>query len=168
MHFSIPVMAKILAIVGLAHMFYFSFFKPNKERFREGLYFCVSYAAIPGVWINLLLKDQWGRPRPSQTIIFGGDYPFSAAYVITGLSKQYGSFVSGHVALAMFVMAVGVFLDRSREPLWICGGVVYALVMSVVRIAEGGHYLSDVFLGGSMTFLGVLLAKRLYLRAPQL
>ena len=48
--------------------------------------------------VNALLKDHWGRARPNETTLFGGDGAFSGPFVIAGQCARNCSFVSGEGA----------------------------------------------------------------------
>lgn len=111
--------------------------------------FLITYALVPGIFINSILKAYWGRPRPLQTNIFGGTQDFhKVSFFPSGLGSEYPSYVSGHAGLAFFVAMIGIFLDPQRKNLWFGIGVFYWGLISFTRVAEGGHYLSDVLLAG--------------------
>ena len=97
----------------------------------------------PGLVVHGVFKDHWGRPRPRQTQEFGGQLQFTPAGVI---SEQKGaSFVSGHAAFGFTLMAA-YWLHRRRR--WLLIGMATGLGIGVVRMAMGGHYLSDVLFAG--------------------
>ncbi len=94
-----------------------------------------------GLIVNALLKEHLGRARPAQTTIFGGDLPFSPAFIPTSY-KGY-SFSSGHAAAAFSLLAFAYLAKRNRR-FWIALTLSYGAAVGVARISAGGHFLSDV------------------------
>lgn len=104
------------------------------------LYLLLVLAIAPGIIVNDILKDHWGRARPAQTTIFGGHKEFTPAFV---LSDQGGySFSCGHGAGAFFLIALAL-LAQKRKRLWMSLALGYGVAISFIRIAAGGHFLSD-------------------------
>lgn len=127
---------------------YFIIYRSRSLLLKLGA-FLLTYALVPGVFVNSLLKAHWGRPRPNQVDLFGGGVPFHKVPLLpTGLGEHYPGYVSGHAALAFFVCMIGLFVDQKRQSLWLGIGFSYWVVVSFVRVAEGGHFLSDVLLAG--------------------
>jgi lipid A 4'-phosphatase len=95
----------------------------------------------PGLIINQILKEHWGRARPVDLEVFGGTDKFSPAWVI---SDQHGhSFCSGHAGAAFFLIAVALVVPR-RQCRWTAIACAWGAIVGLVRIASGGHFLSDV------------------------
>src|SRR6516162_1159395 len=64
---------------------------------RKALIFLVaSTAAGPGFLANTLLKDHWGRARPTQIEAFGGTHHFTPAPLPAAECDRNCAFVSGH------------------------------------------------------------------------
>ncbi len=109
-----------------------------------------------GLIVNALLKEHWGRARPSQTTNFGGDLHFTPAFV---LSDQKGnSFSSGHTSGAFALLAF-VMLAKRRKAFWMTLVILYGSAVSMARIVAGGHFLSDVFVS---FFIMYITSKMLY------
>ena len=105
------------------------------------LYVFLFLSIAPGLIVNFTLKENWGRARPAQIIHFGGDKEFTPAFVI---SDQNGfSFSSGHTAAAFSLVGFAL-LARKRRRFWIYLTIVYGILVSIARMAAGGHFLSDV------------------------
>lgn len=105
------------------------------------LYLLLVLGIAPGLIVNVILKDNWGRPRPAQTIEFGGTMNFTPAYIP---SKQDGySFSSGHAAAAFSIMGFALLAKRRRK-LWMSLALTYGTLVGIARMAAGGHFLSDV------------------------
>ena len=76
--------------------------------------------------------------------------------------KPNSSFPSGHASIAFYWMAPGFVLANRQRRLslgFFAGGTAYGLAMGAIRIAQGGHFLSDVIWAGAIVYLtGVVLA----------
>jgi len=118
----------------------------------------------PGLIVNGLLKENWGRARPIDLVQFGGSDRFTAAFA---LSDQEGkSFSSGHTAASAYWI-VAVLLIAPRR-IWLLGvAIAYSLTASWMRMAAGGHFLSDVVVSYFIVaILALALYERLYRRTP--
>ncbi len=77
------------------------------------------------------------------------------------------SFVSGEASSAVWLLATVVLLPARWRVLAVKILVGVAIVLSLNRIAAGGHFLSDVLLAWWMTLAVIALAYRfLYLQPP--
>jgi lipid A 4'-phosphatase len=120
----------------------------------------------PGLVVNVILKDHWGRPRPSTIVAFGGNNPYMPVWEISRFCSRNCSFVAGEPSAAVWLMGAALALPRRwRLPGMIVAGV-YAVLIGVNRIAFGGHFLSDVLLSFSLTFLVMALLHRLFVERP--
>ena len=120
---------------------------------RAGLAAVATMIIGAGVFVNLIFKEHWGRPRPYMTDLFGGPYPFVPAGHITDYCASNCSFVSGEAASAFWLVALASLAPiRFRIPALIAA-VVVASATSLLRVAFGGHYLSDVILGALVSLL---------------
>jgi lipid A 4'-phosphatase len=97
----------------------------------------------PGLITNQVFKAHWGRPRPSQIVNFGGSHPYVAPLIISHECDHNCSFVSGHAAAAFWLLTPALVFRRRRR-LWWMAGLEWGLLVSAVRIIQGGHFLSDV------------------------
>ncbi|MEA1920968.1 MAG: phosphatase PAP2 family protein [Campylobacterota bacterium] len=123
---------------------------------RKLLFVLLVLAIGSGLIVNALLKDHWGRARPAQTIIFGGDLEFTPAFI---LSDQGGySFSSGHGSAAFALMAYAMLFKR-RQKVWMALAVGYGVAVSIARIVAGGHFFSDTVVS---FFIILMTAKMLY------
>ncbi len=105
------------------------------------LYLLLVLSIAPGLVVNAMLKENWGRARPSQTIHYGGDKEFTPAFV---MSNQGGhSFSSGHAAAAFSLIGFAL-LAKSRKKFWMLLAITYGVLVSLARVAAGGHFFSDV------------------------
>ena len=113
----------------------------------------------PLLIVNVLLKGYWGRGRPVQTDVFGGDYPFSNVWEIVDHCQADCSFTSGEAASSAWLFAL-VFVAPAAWR-WAMGiGIgLFAVAASFNRILFGGHYLSDVLLSWTLVFIVLLLLR---------
>jgi lipid A 4'-phosphatase len=147
------------------------FFWARAFPFRKSALFLVLMMALgPGLLVNAVFKDHWGRPRPRQMQLFGGNRQFHEVWE-RGSQGTGRSFPSGHASAAFYLIAPYFVLrnrDRRRARLVLAGGVVYGVLMGVARMAQGGHFPSDVLWAGGMVYLvGLALYYLLRLDAEE-
>jgi lipid A 4'-phosphatase len=112
-----------------------------------------------GLIVHSLLKDHWGRPRPKQTIEFGGNLPFRPYYNpnIFHQSEPAKSFPCGHCTMGFYFFAVALVGKRLNSKLLFYGGmgiaIVLGIALSITRMAQGGHYLSDTLMTALIMWL---------------
>jgi lipid A 4'-phosphatase len=129
---------------------------------RAALYIVLALAIGPGLLVNTILKDHWGRARPSQIVAFGGDKQFTPALVPSRQCERNCSFSSGHAALGFSLVAFAFLAtERRRRRLAIVGAVAAGSLLGLARIAQGGHFLSDVILSGLLVTATSWLLHRL-------
>lgn len=119
----------------------------QKSRIVELALSLIATAIGPYLLVNVFLKDMSGRPRPNQTVFFGGPYGFEPAGSFSGACDQNCSFISGEAAGAGWIICIIPLLPpkwrkRLGWPL-----VIASLASPMLRLAFGAHYLSDVVLG---------------------
>lgn len=120
---------------------------------RAAAYLLAVLIVAPGLLANTVLKDNWGRARPSQTIEFGGKKAFTPALRISDQCDHNCSFVCGHAAMAFTPMALAFVLRSRRQRRWaLAGGLGFGGLVGMVRIIEGGHFLSDVLFAGLLIY----------------
>lgn len=117
---------------------------------RRALYILLVIALGPGVVVNLVFKDHWGRPRPVHVQQFGGKY----AYVppLQPAQTPDKSFVCGHcsVGYAFFVL---YFLSQNHKPVYFVLTLALAWTMGFTRMTSGAHFVSDILWSGYLVFL---------------
>lgn len=115
----------------------------------------------PGLLVNTVFKDGWGRPRPRDITEFGGKKQFLQPWE-KGIRGQGRSFPSGHASAAFFLIAPFFIYRRQRSWLahaWLAGGIFFGIIMSIARITQGAHFLSDTLWAFGMVYLmGLLLS----------
>lgn len=101
----------------------------------------------PGLIVNLILKDFWGRPRPFETLDFGGRLDFVQAGSMAGKCMSNCSFVSGEAAGASWLLCLIFFVPQPVRSALLLPLAAISLIAPALRLAFGAHYLSDVVLG---------------------
>jgi len=138
--------------------------RPPAEALRRALFLAASFIVGPGLVANTLLKDNWGRPRPSQITAFGGAARFAPPLLIGSQCPNNCSFVAGDAAAIFAFLAFALLLPAGRaRRRGIAAVVLLGAAMGLIRIGQGAHFLSDVVFAGLFMALVVLLLRRLLL-----
>jgi lipid A 4'-phosphatase len=158
----IPVTLIILVIVKIARPDRPSIVPPAKT-----LFILATQALGPGIVVNLILKGNWGRPRPNDVALFGqGDLPFVPPWYVTNYCPGNCSFVSGEGSSAIWLLSLAVLVPKQWRMTAIKGIVAFAVAASLNRIAFGGHYLSDVLIAWGLTLLIMAVVYRYVIERP--
>lgn len=126
-----------------------------------GLFLALALLLGPGLVVNGVLKDYWGRARPVQIQEFGGERTFSPALVIADQCERNCAFTSGHAAIAFYLVVLAFLLTGPWRWIAFWGAVLYGAVVGLVRIVQGGHFLSDVVFSFIFVFLVAAILHRL-------
>jgi lipid A 4'-phosphatase len=132
---------------------------------RLWAFIITTYVTGPGLLVNVLLKQNWGRARPVTVVEFGGTKLFTPPFEIAGQCSKNCSFVSGEAASAavMVIVLAVCFRDsipRKWRPAMYVGLAALFLIGSGMRVATGRHFLSDVVFAGLFM---LIIARGLYL-----
>ena len=103
-----------------------------------------------GVVVNFIFKSFWGRARPNDTLVFGGDQPFTIPWLNVDHCETNCSFVSGDVSFFTLSLA---FLLIFNKPTWNIFAYSVIILISLLRIMEGDHFLSDTIMSYIITLL---------------
>jgi lipid A 4'-phosphatase len=134
----------------------------------RALIFVVAALALgPGLLVNGLLKEVSHRPRPEQTTQFGGPWRFRPYQTFDGDCLRNCSFVSGEVATSAWTLAPALLAPPPFRPYAIGAALLFTAATALLRMAFGGHYLSDALLAALFTFLIVLTLYRWYVRGTK-
>jgi len=153
---ALPALVAFIASYGLP--------KIKKHR-KKALFLVLLMALGPGLTVNLIFKDHWGRPRPREITQFGDTETYLPVWY-KGTAGQGNSFPSGHAAMGFYVLAP-FFILRDRHRRWatafLATGVGYGLLMGLGRMIQGGHFASDVLWSGGFIYFGGLILDRIVL-----
>lgn len=128
-------------------------------------FFLAGALAGPVLLVDAGLKNHLGRARPAQIEAFGGSQQFTPAFVPSRQCARNCSFVSGHVATTAFVVMMFGWLGSPRlRQRWLLASLGAAAGMSLVRMATGGHFLSDCLFAWFAAYFGLDLAEWLFAR----
>ena len=164
---SAPWITGSLAVVGTAALIA-GLLRKEARKFRiHGLFILLCVAIGPGLIVNGILKDHWGRARPRQIAEFGGRQQYTQPLVPSGAHGK--SFPCGHSSVG-YLYASGWWLWRRKHPkiatLSLIAGITLGTMLGFGRMAAGGHFLSDILWSGLIA-LGVAHALYYYvLRIP--
>ncbi|MFS8114743.1 phosphatase PAP2 family protein [Rhizobium jaguaris] len=114
----------------------------------------------PVLIVNLWLKAFSGRPRPRQTDLFGGMLDFVHAGSFAGKCVSNCSFISGEAAAAGWLFCLIFIIPQPARTALALPIAAASILISALRVAFGGHYLSDAVLGwlSSLVVFAALLA----------
>ncbi len=130
---------------------------------RAALYLLLVMILGPGLLVNTVFKDHWGRARPSQVEEFGGTRQFTRAAIPADQCEKNCSFVSGHASVGFFFLAFALVWPR-RRVLWLATGTGLGLGIGLVRMLQGGHFFSDVIFCGIVVYLTARVLHALMFR----
>ena len=141
--------------------------RPPVVPLRGPLFLLITLALGPGLLANGILKATSGRPRPRNVEMFGGDLPYVPVWRFTDYCQSNCSFVSGEGSSGVWLLAFALALPFTwRRPATYVALALGAMV-SINRVAFGGHFLSDTLMAWCLNGLLILLFYRLfYQRTP--
>lgn len=112
------------------------------------LFVLLCVAMGPGVLCNLVLKEHWGRARPNQIVEFGGKKEYTSPLVPSDQCETNCSYVSGEAANIFILAFAAAILFPGYAGRIIIVGIIGGFLAGLVRISQGGHFLSDVVFSG--------------------
>jgi lipid A 4'-phosphatase len=117
-----------------------------------------------GLLIHVILKDGMGRPRPRDVQMFAGPTSFVPLFKPSQFCSTNCSFVSGHAAVGFSLMSLGMLGARRRRQFWWVTGLIAGSSIGMVRVAQGGHFLSDVVFSFLAIWACHLLIRAIWIR----
>ena len=149
---------------GALLLFLAGYIRPTLTRLRrQALFLALLLIIAPGILANAVFKDHWGRPRPRQVDMFGGSMSFHQPWQ-PGPAPRNASFPAGHPTVAFYMSAPYFVLRKKNHPqtlLWLCGGVLYGVIMGMARIIQGGHFVTDVIWSAGFVYLTAMVLASL-------
>jgi membrane-associated PAP2 superfamily phosphatase len=143
--------------------------RPDRPLLMSGraiVFLLVTLILSAGVLTNLTFKSYWGRPRPVVVTQFNGPDQFVPWWDPRGACARNCSFFSGEGATAFWTFAPAALAPPAWRPLAYVGATVFGIVTSVLRMAFGGHFFTDVAAAALVTFLVIWLAYGCIYRWP--
>ena len=132
---------------------------------RQIIFVFLCFLIGPGLIVNVVLKEHWGRARPSHIVEFGGEKAFSAVFTPSSTCSTNCSFSSGEAALGFGFVSFGLLWPRPDRR-FLFFGLGLGLLMSFIRLMAGGHFMSDVAFSAGITLLFIMILHRLLI-APR-
>ena len=111
------------------------------------------------IFVNLTLKNLWGRARPNDVVEFGGKESFSPWFEITNACETNCSFVSGDASVGFSIIILYLI---TKKIIFLYGSFVVGLALGLIRIMAGGHFLSDIFFAGFFIVILNIILFELY------
>jgi len=133
---------------------------------RTAVFLLVTILLSALVLTNLTFKSHWGRPRPVMVTEFNGPWEFVPWWDPRGECERNCSFFSGEGATAFWTFAPAVLTPPAWRPLAYAAATLFGITTSVLRMAFGGHFFTDVAAAGLVSFLVIWLAYAWIYRWP--
>ena len=139
---SVEVITTFMIATYLLIIIYYLFTKKILFNFSKKavIYIFLVLSIAPGLVVNSILKEHFGRARPVDVTQFNGYKEFTPAFIPS--NQQGNSFTSGHAAAA-FSLTGFALLAKRRRRMWMTLALSYGVAVVVARIGAGGHFLSD-------------------------
>ncbi|WP_454686251.1 phosphatase PAP2 family protein [Agrobacterium leguminum] len=137
----------------------------QRTGWRVWAFLCGPVILCAGLLVNGVLKATIGRARPFSVIEFGGQQLFTPPFQYSAQCYSNCSFSSGETALiASFFLPLCVLVwpRLQRRGRLAMGSIAAGMIvlMSGLRIAAGGHFLSDVVMSILFSALTTLFLYR--------
>ncbi len=142
----LPLLTKLFILVVLLYLVYLIVkYRSYKRILRSGVFFLVIAATIsPGLVVNEVFKENFGRARPRHIKEFNGKREFTGAFTMSDQCKRNCSFSSGHAAMGYFFTAIAYTTNLLYFNRIYLIGIVFGSLVGLSRIVMGGHFLSDI------------------------
>lgn len=120
---------------------------------RAALFLIATLALAPGLMANLILKDNWGRPRPFEIAQFHGPEKFIPWWDPRGDCDKNCSFVAGEGAGGFWTLAPAALAPPAWRAVAYGAALVFGAAVGTLRMSFGAHFFTDVAFSGVFTFL---------------
>ena len=131
---------------------------------RAALFLIATLALAPGLMANVILKENWGRPRPVEVKEFNGPERFVPWWDPRGTCEKNCSFVAGEGAGGFWTLAPAALAPPAWRPLAYAAAALFGAAAGGLRLLGGAHFFSDVAFSGVLTFLVIWLTHGLIYR----
>lgn len=159
---AVPIATKFL-IVTLSLLLLLIVLRPRLDAlshwrlpgYRPVVFLLLCLILGPGLIVHQVVKESVGRPRPDQTIPFGGEKPYIPPFHISAYDGK--SFVSGHAAMGYYIAAFALLSTGRLRILLYAASILLGLGIGAGRLLQGRHFLSDILFSGSITLIVIHL-----------
>ena len=147
-----PIFFSIIIILFLLGSLFISKFR---IKWRKEVFFVAMCLWIgPGLVVNFVFKDHWGRPRPVMVQEFAGDKVFQKPFVVSNQCDKNCSFVCGDASMGFWLFAfMPLLVSRRKKLLAFSAAIVAGGGLGWMRMAQGGHFFSDVVFCGIIVYV---------------
>jgi lipid A 4'-phosphatase len=158
----IPILTKLLFIVTLLYLSYLivKYKTFNRLIISGGFYIILSTAIGPGLLVNHIFKENFGRARPIQIKNFNGSKNFTRAFSISNECVHNCSFSSGHAAMGYNLTSLAYIVPFIYFSRIYNIALIFGSLIGLSRVLMGGHFLSDVL---ASCFFVLIINHLLYL-----
>ncbi len=120
---------------------------------RAAVFLVATLALGPGLVTNVILKDNWSRPRPPTVTEFYGPEQFVPWWDPRGTCDRNCSFVAGEGAGGFWTIAPAALAPPLWRPIAYATALLFGSAAGLLRLSGGAHFFSDVVFSGVFTFL---------------
>lgn len=162
----VPLMSRAIIIGLFIALFAYSIDRGQtgaRRRIQVG-FLIASLALGPGLLIDVVLKDNWGRARPAKIAEFGGTQTFTPALHRSDQCDNNCSFVSGHASAGFYLVSLGFLGNAVARRRWTLIGLSAGALFGFGRITQGGHFLSDIVFSFYATWFAAWLTWVIFRR----
>ena len=158
-------------IFSIVSFFLWTFYRTKSgwSKLRPYLLICAITPFIASLLlVNVVFKDHTGRPRPREIVQFNGNWEYKPVLEI-GIPGRGHSFPCGHCSIA-FTLTSGIVFWRLSRKFALSSlslGLAYGLLMSLARIVQGGHFLSDALWSLGVVWLTLLALYYFIFQPPR-
>jgi lipid A 4'-phosphatase len=165
---SLPaLLLSVFALAGIILGYNFMRYAPYRKIFQ---YLVLLMVIGPGLIINVVLKDNFGRPRPRSITEFSGKYQYEAPLAYDS-SSPGKSFPCGHASMGFYFFGVFILFRSVKRKLAIAGLIfsfTWGGLIGYTRMLQGGHFFSDVIWSAALVYLIAVLLFQLFKFSPNL
>ena len=165
-----PLIAGLI-LIGSLLTFAAALIWPSLRRQRRYAVLLLAATLLgPGLVVNGVFKDHWGRPRPHQTLALGGTQAYVPPLAHNAPGEGKGkSFPSGHSSVG-YLLGAFFMIWRRRQP-WLAwtallGSITLGTLIGIARMTAGDHFLSDVIWSAVLAYGIAFLLYYVVLRIP--
>lgn len=157
-----PIPALFIGAIAVFTAISSLLYSPWKYLLAPSLYLILTLSIGSGIIINGVLKEHWHRPRPRQIQEFGGSQNYRPYYSprLNSPPQPSKSFPSGHASMGFFFFSLSLIALRYKKRRIFLLNTLFATILSALlsltRIAQGGHFFTDTLASGLIMWLTAL------------
>jgi len=131
----------------------------NEFSWKDIVYLWSSQIFTLLLFVNLVLKNFWGRARPNDIQEFEGDDVFTPWFQFSDACQTNCSFVSGDSSVGF---SIAVLYLMTKKISFLYASLVFGFSIGFIRILAGGHFLSDILFSGVIVISLNLIIFQIY------